>query len=73
MYFTPVVVTRLLSVLYFFEQALYSYHSIPDIWLIDVATATEFGHAFEDQLQDKENMLYKSDKIKIPKFEGASN
>ena len=42
-YYNPLKLKRIVGVVHYFDQALFSYHQIPDIGLINAALAYHYG------------------------------
>ena len=57
-YFNPIKMKQLIGVVHYFDQALHAYHSIPDIDMITIELAMEYGTAYK-MLSSK---LFKKDK-----------
>lgn len=70
-YFTPIVITRLLGILYHFDQAVHTFHSVPEINHINAARADELSRFYSDSilLNDDDDDL----DVKVPKLEGNTN
>lgn len=71
-YFNPIMMNRLLGILHYFDQAIHTYHTIPDIDALDVDLANQFGKQYQSshrsKLDDEEEVA-----IKIPDLTGATN
>ena len=75
-YYDPVIINRLCGCLTYFLQCLYSFHIIPDIELINVATSGNLGSFWTKFNADKKIKTYKSDddtNSNLPKLKGASS
>lgn len=71
-FFTPIIISRLLGTLYYFDQSANTFHQIPDIDYIDSTKADELAESYshttlDDSDEDDDNT------IKIPKLDGSSN
>ena len=42
-FFTPVMINKLLGILYYYHTAVHLFHSIPDVNLVDSADANNYG------------------------------
>mmetsp|Transcript_1268 Transcript_1268/g.1814 ORF Transcript_1268/g.1814 Transcript_1268/m.1814 type:complete len:248 (-) Transcript_1268:340-1083(-) len=71
-YFTPVVIRRLVRVLSYFDQAVKTLHEIPNIVDIMQIRSNELVDLYEEATLEKENNE-DSSKIKFPKLEGSTN
>ena len=71
-YFNPIMMNRLLGILHYFDQAVHTYHTIPDIDELDADLANLFGKQYQSshrsKLDDEEEVG-----IKIPDLTGATN
>ena len=75
-YYNPVIINRLCGCLIYFLQRVYSFHTIPDIELINVATSGNLGSFWTKFNADKKIKTNKSDddtNIDLPKLKGASS
>lgn len=54
-FFTPVIVSRLIGVLYYFHTAVHLFHCIPDLNLVDATTASNYGRSYLQHSAAKEN------------------
>ena len=70
-YYNPILINRLLGILYHFDQAVNTFHQVPDIGSIDIRTADELSRKYADSLivEDDEDEL----DIKVPKLDGSTN
>ena len=71
-YFTPVVIRRLLGILFHFDQAANTFHSLPDLNGIDADTADTLSESYADAILDESDDDDASE-VKLPKLEGSSN
>ena len=70
-YYNPILINRLLGVLYHFDQAVNTFHQVPDIGQMSLALANELSSKYADSLitEDDEDEL----EIKVPKLDGSVN
>jgi len=71
-YYTPVVISRLLSLLYFIEQSVNTYHIIPDINEMDLQVSKDYADIYRAILNKKDHDDQEKD-VTVPKSNGASN
>ena len=45
-YFNPIMMNRLLGILHYVDQAVHTYHTIPDIDALDADLANQFGKQY---------------------------
>ena len=70
-YYNPIKLKRILGVVHYYHQLLYVYHTIPDIYLITDALATEYGNAYDGLIEDKDDEDKKED-IELPVLSAKS-
>ena len=68
-YFTPINVSRLVGVVHYFNHAVNSFHTVPDILNIDGDNAAEFAAHYRSSLSDNEDDV----EVDIPTLTGHSN
>ena len=54
-YYNPLKLKRIVGVVHYFDQALFSYHQIPDIGLINAALAHQYGGMYDELLGPDED------------------
>jgi len=72
MYFNPICTNRLLGVLYYFTQAINTFHTIPDISSIDQNMADELGSLYIASLR-KCDVTEEGGLVKLPSLTGSTN
>ena len=72
MYFNPICTNRLLGVLYYFTQAINTFHTIPDISSIDQDMADDLGSQYLSSLR-KHYVTEEGGLVKLPSLTGSSN
>ena len=72
-YYSPVVITRFAAVLFYYDQCINGYHTIPDLSLIDSAFADDMIQALKDKEEAKENDSDDGEDIKIPNLKGSDD
>ena len=71
-YFSPVAIQRLTGVLHYFNHAVNTFHTIPDIMTIDQAFAIDYCHHYCDFAKQRKNKDDPID-IEVPNLAGAAN
>ena len=69
-YFSPVTIVRFAGVVHYFNQAVNSFHKIPDLLAIDVAHASTLSRDYHDFVKDKNE---DETTVEIPKLTGSTN
>ena len=71
-FFTPVVISRLIGVLYYYHTAVHLLHSIPDLNIINSATASNYGRVYLQHIaiKDKDGDI---DKIELSQLNEAKD
>ena len=72
MYFNPICTNRLIGVLYYFTQAINTFHTIPDISSIDQDVADELGSQYLSSLR-KHDLTEEGGLVKLPPLTGSAN
>ena len=54
-YYNPIKLKRIIGVVHYYNQSLYVYHTIPDIDLITSTLATEYGNAYDNMIEYKDD------------------
>ena len=72
MYFNPICINRLLGVLYYFTQAINTFHTVPDILLIDQDMADELGSQYLASLRIYD-VTEEQGIVKLPSLTGSTN
>ena len=72
MYFNPICTNRLLGVLYYFTQAINTFHTVPDISSIDQDMADELGSQYLASLR-KYDVTEEQGIVKLPSLTGSTN
>ena len=72
-FFSPVLVNKLLGVLYYYHTAVYLFHSIPDLNLVDNPSAIQYGRIYNQNDTEKDNDGDISDKIVLPELSEAKD
>lgn len=68
-YFTPINVSRLVGVVHYFNHAVNSFHTVPDILNIDGDDAAEFSAHYRASLSESDDDV----DVTIPKLTGHGN
>ena len=71
-YYSPVVINRLVGLLYYFNIAVQHMHVVPKLSIIQAAQATAWGRLYQDSIKTKETDIGQDD-VKIPQFKGHNN
>ena len=71
-YFNPICTNRLLGVLYYFTQAINTFHTVPDISSIDQDMADELGSQYLASLR-KYDVTEEQELVKLPSLTGSTN
>ena len=71
-YFNPICTNRLLGVLYYFTQAVNTFHTIPDIGSINRDLANELGSQYLLSLR-KHDVTEEGGLVKIPSLTGSNH
>ena len=71
-YFNPIYTNRLLGVLYYFTQAINTFHMIPDISSIDLDPADKLGSQYPISLR-KNDITEEKRLVKLPSLTGSNN
>jgi hypothetical protein len=71
-FYTPVLINKLLGVLYYYHTAVHLFHNIPDLNLIDDATAATYGRTYNQNSIEKDNDG-DIDKIELPQLNEAKD
>ena len=74
-YYNPRMVSKLLGVLHYFDQATHTFHMIPDMALVDNNLATQYGVVYKNFVKREKGGDDGDDdvEIKIPNLTGATN
>ena len=71
-YYSPVVINRLVGLLYYFNIAVQHMHVIPKLSVIQAMQASAWGRLYQDSIKKNETDMGQDD-VKIPQFKGHSN
>ena len=71
-FFTPVVISRLIGVLYYYHTAVHLLHTIPDLNIISATTASNYGRVYHEHtaIKDKDSDI---DKIELSQLNEAKD
>ena len=64
-YYSPVVINRLVGLLYYFNIAVQHMHVVPKLSVIQAMQATAWGRLYQDSIKTKETDIGQDD-VKIP-------
>ena len=70
--YSPVVINRLVSLLYYFNIAVQHMHVIPKLSTIQAIQATAWGRLYQDSIKKKKTDMSQDD-VKIPQIKGYHN
>ena len=71
-FFSPVLINKLVGIMYYMNTAVKTFHCIPDINLIDSVAATEYANAYKSTLLD-EDQEDEMKETKLPKLSDAKD
>ena len=71
-FFTPVMINKLLGVLYYYHTAIHLFHSIPDLNLVHGLNSSNYGRLYNELGGDKDNED-SIDKIVLPQLNEAKD
>jgi hypothetical protein len=74
-YYNPRMVPKLLSILHYFDQAVHTFHVIPDMALIDNDLSTQYSIEYKNFVKREKGGNNGDDdvEVKIPNLTGATN
>ena len=72
-YYAPVVIARFVAILYYYDQCVNSYHTIPDLSFVDSAFADEMVQALKEPEESIDNQSDDKEDIKVPGLQGTKN
>jgi hypothetical protein len=72
-YYTPIIINRLVGVLYYYKVCVKMLHTVPDTVAITAASATEYGLKYENSIKAKGDDDDNSSDVKVPELKGAEN
>jgi hypothetical protein len=74
-YYNPRMISKLLGVLHYFDQAVHTFHMIPDMALINNNLATQYGTEYKNFVKREKGGDDGDDdvEVKIPNLTGATN
>ena len=73
MYFNPIQINRLLGILYYFNQSVNTFHTIPDIDRVTSDIADELGSNYLSPQRKLEAPEDGSNLVKLPSLTGSGN
>ena len=73
MYFNPIQINRLLGILYYFNQSVNTFHTIPDIDRVTSDIADELGSNYLSSQRKLEATEDGSNLVKLPSLTGSGN
>ena len=72
-YFSPIVMSRLIGALFYCKICFYDFHVTPDIRIIDKDMTSEMYKIYNNMKGDDNSEVDKDIETKIPSLKGASN